>query len=239
MTIGAMTIGKGAASTASASQTLGQFISALAQEVPDTKLLMRIVDRVPVGVAIVRGPEMRFTLVNAAYAAILATPGRMLGRRVADVFPTMPKPAWRCWRRSTRPARRSACGGIRQRPTWGAARLSGTWTSSHCLKPRLTAGQPAEKGVLIIARDVTRQILSERAGESLRATEARLNIALEAADLGAWSARNEATEFMSSPHAAVLHGLSPDTVVDHETAMSVDPPGRPRGGAGGAGAGDR
>ena len=81
--------------------------------------------------------------------------------------------------------------------------------------------QPVEKGVLIIARDVTRQILSERAGESLRATEARLNIALEAADLGAWSARNEATEFMSSPHAAVLHGLSPDTVVDHETAMSV------------------
>ena len=85
-----MTIGKGTASTASASQTLGQFISALAQEVPDTKLLMRIVDRVPAGVAIVRGPEMRFTLVNTAYAAIPATPGRMLGRTVAEVFPTMP-----------------------------------------------------------------------------------------------------------------------------------------------------
>ncbi len=217
-----MTIDMGTASTASASQTLGQFISALAQEVPDTKLLMRIVDRVPAGVAIVRGPEMRFTLVNAAYAAIPATPGRMLGRTVADVFPTMPAlGVWRCWRRSIRPARRSACGGIRPRPTWGAARLSGTWTSSHCPKPEADGGQPAEKGVLIIARDVTRQILSERAGESLRATEARLNIALEAADLGAWSARNEATEFMSSPHAAVLHGLSPDTVVDHETAMSV------------------
>src|SRR5512145_878880 len=88
-----MIIGKGTASTASASQTLGQFISALAQEVPDTDLLMRIVDRVPAGVAIVRGPELRFTLVNAAYAAIPATPGRMLGRTVADVFPTMPKPA--------------------------------------------------------------------------------------------------------------------------------------------------
>lgn len=75
--------------------------------------------------------------------------------------------------------------------------------------------------MLIVARDVTRQILSERAGESLRATEARLNIALEAADLGAWSARDELGEFMSSPHAAVLHGLSPDTVFDHDTAMSV------------------
>ena len=49
-----MTTGNGAASTASASQTLGQLISALAQELPDTKLLMRIVDRVPAGVAIVR-----------------------------------------------------------------------------------------------------------------------------------------------------------------------------------------
>ena len=97
------------------------------------------------------------------------------------------------------------------------------WDMDFIALPETEAdgGQPAEKGVLIIARDVTRQILSERAGESLRATEARLNIALEAADLGAWSARNEATEFMSSPHAAVLHGLSPDTVVDHETAMSV------------------
>src|SRR3954470_23332304 len=88
-----MTIDMGTASTASASQmtasesqTLGQFISALAQEVPDTNLLMRIVDRVPACVAIVRGPEMRFTLVNAAYAAILATPGRMLERRVEEVI---------------------------------------------------------------------------------------------------------------------------------------------------------
>ena len=97
------------------------------------------------------------------------------------------------------------------------------WDMDFIALPETEAdgGQPVDKGVLIIARDVTRQILSERAGESLRATEARLNIALEAADLGAWSARNEATEFMSSPHAAVLHGLSPDTVVDHETAMSV------------------
>ena len=121
MTIGAMTIGKGAASTASASQTLGEFISALAQEVPDTKLLMRIVDRVPVGVAIVRGPEMRFTLVNAAYAAIPATPGRMVGRRVAMSSPPCRNPRWRCWRRSTRPVRRSVCGGTKPRPTWGAA----------------------------------------------------------------------------------------------------------------------
>ena len=48
-----MTIDMGTASTASANQTLGLLISALAQEVPDTKLLMRIVDRVPAGVAIV------------------------------------------------------------------------------------------------------------------------------------------------------------------------------------------
>ena len=38
MNIDAMTNGKGTASPASVNQTLGQFISALVQEVPDTNL---------------------------------------------------------------------------------------------------------------------------------------------------------------------------------------------------------
>jgi len=224
----AMIIGKGIASTASASQmtesasqTLGQLISALAQEIPDTKLLMRIVDRAPAGVAIVRGPEMRFTLVNAAYAEIPATPGRMVGRTVADVFPTMPASALALLEKvyttgETLSLRaHQAATDLGRGPTF--------WDMDFIALPETGAdgGQPGNKGVLIIARDVTQQILSERAGESLRATEARLNIALEAADLGAWSARNELNEFMSSPRAAVLHGLTPDTVVDHKTAMSV------------------
>src|SRR4051812_34998203 len=86
----AMTIGNGAIAPGSANQTRGQFISALAQEVPDPDLLMRIVDRVPVGVAIVRGSELRYTLVNASYAAIPPTPGCILGRSVTEVFPSMP-----------------------------------------------------------------------------------------------------------------------------------------------------
>ena len=234
-----MTIDMGTASTASANQTLGQFISALAQEVPDTKLLMRIVDRVPAGVAIVRGPEMRFTLVNAAYTAIPATPGRMLGRTVADVFPTMPKSACALLEKVYKTGETLSLRGHQAATDLG--RGPTFWDMDFIALPETEAdgGQPADKGVLIIARDVTRQILSERAGESLRATEARLNIALEAADLGAWSARNEATEFMSSPHAAVLHGLSPDTVVDHETAMSVIHPDDRAAVRSGAGAGYR
>ena len=216
-----MIIGKGTASTASASQMLGQFISALAQEVPDTELLMRIVDRVPAGVAIVRGPELRFTLVNTAYAAIPAKQGRMVGRTVAEVFPTMPASALALLEKVYATGETLSLRGHHAETDLG--RGPTFWDMDFIALPetRGDGALPVDKGVLIIARDVTRQILSERAGESLRATEARLNIALEAADLGAWSARNEATEFMSSPHAAVLHGLSPDTVVDHETAMSV------------------
>jgi PAS domain S-box-containing protein len=216
-----MTIDMGTASTASASQTLGQLILALAQEIPDTELLMRIVDRVPAGVAIVRGPEMRFTLVNAAYAAIPATPGRMLGRTMAEVFPTMPASACALLEKVYMTGETLSLRGHQAETDLG--RGPTFWDMDFIALPEteVGGGQPVDKGVLIIARDVTRQILSERAGESLRATEARLNIALEAADLGAWSARNEATEFMSSPHAAVLHGLSPDTAVDHETALAV------------------
>jgi hypothetical protein len=60
-----MTIGNGTVATTSPNQTLGQFISALTQEVPDPELLMRIVDRVPLGVAIVRGSELRYTLLRS------------------------------------------------------------------------------------------------------------------------------------------------------------------------------
>lgn len=215
-----MTIGNGTASTASASQTLGQLISALAQELPDTKLLMRIVDRVPAGVAIVRGPEMRFTLVNKAYAEIPATPGRILGRTVAEVFPTMPAAGLSLLEKVYVTGETLSLRGHQAATDLG--RGPTFWDMDFIALPETDGGcQPGEKGVLIVARDVTRQILSERAGESLRATEARLNIALEAADLGAWSARGELNEFMSSPHAAVLHGLSPDAVFDHATAMSV------------------
>jgi len=216
----AMTIGTGPASTAPASQALGHLISALAQEVPDTDLLLRIVDRVPAGVAIVRGPEMRFTLVNSAYAAIPAAPGRMVGRTVAEVFPTMPASGLAILEKVLVTRETMSLRGHQAETDLG--RGPTFWDMDIIALPETDGGcQPAEKGVLIIARDVTRQILSERAGESLRATEARLNIALEAADLGAWSARGVLNEFMSSPHAAVLHGLSPDKVCDHETAMSV------------------
>ncbi|GEO39343.1 hypothetical protein SAE02_34910 [Skermanella aerolata] len=215
-----MTIGNGTASTASASQTLGHFISALAQEVPDTNLLLRIVDRVPAGVAIVRGPDMRFTLANKAYAAIPAKPGRMVGRSVAEVFPGMPKSSHAMLEKVYATGETLSLRGHQAETDLG--RGPTFWDMDFIALPESGGGsQPDEKGVLIVARDVTRQILSERAGESLRATEARLNIALEAADLGAWSARDELGEFMSSPHAAVLHGLSPDTVFDHDTAMSV------------------
>jgi PAS domain S-box-containing protein len=216
-----MTIGNGTVATTSPNQTLGQFISALTQEVPDPELLMRIVDRVPLGVAIVRGSELRYTLVNAAYAAIPPAPDGILGRTVADVFPTMPAAALAllekvCTTGETFSVRgHQAATDLGRGPTF--------WDIDFIGLPETRGDErgTAEKGVLIIARDVTRQILSERAGESLRATEARLNIALEAADLGAWSARNYAEEFICSPHAAVMHGLAPDAAVDHATALSV------------------
>ncbi len=50
------------------------------------RLLQALLDNLPVGVAVYRGPELRFTMVNPAFQAI-APESHMVGRTYRDVFP--------------------------------------------------------------------------------------------------------------------------------------------------------
>ncbi|QQP88410.1 PAS domain-containing protein [Skermanella sp. TT6] len=205
-----------AASSISASRTLAQVLSALALEVPDTDVLLRIVDRVPAAVAIVRGPELRYTLVNQAYASIPPEPVPMLGRTIADVFPGIPAEQLaaieRVWRTGEPLSLRQ------HRSIYARGDRETFWDVEFI--PLQATGRTVD-GVLIIAQEVTRQVRAERSGEELRTSEARLAIALEAADVGAWSMLGGSRRFIVSQRAAALQGLEADTPLGLDEALAV------------------
>ncbi|UEM04887.1 PAS domain-containing protein [Skermanella rosea] len=211
-----MTSRSDAVSSVSASGTLAQVLSALALEVPDTDVLLRIVDRVPAAVAIVRGPELRYTLVNEAYAAIPPAPVPMLGRTIAEVFPDIPaeqlaaiSKVWRTGEPLSLRQHRSIYARGGRETFWDVEFI-----------PLQATGRTVD-GVLIIAQEVTRRVRAERSGEELRTSEARLTIALEAAEVGAWSMRGDSRQFVASRHAAALQGLPAETPFGLDEGLAV------------------
>ncbi|WP_158044195.1 PAS domain-containing sensor histidine kinase [Skermanella pratensis] len=211
-----MTSSNDAVSSMSANRTLAQVLSALALEVPDTDVLLRIVDRVPAAVAIVRGPELRYTLVNEAYAAIPPTTVPMLGRTIAEVFPAIPTEQIaaieRVWRTGEPLSLRQ------HRSIYASGGRETFWDIEFIPLP--ATGRTVD-GVLIIAQEVTRQVRAERDSEELRTSEARLTIALEAAEVGAWCMRGDSRQFVASHHAAALQGLPAETPFGLDEALAV------------------
>ncbi len=56
----------------------------------DRRMLERLLETAPIGIAVVRGPEHRYTFVNPAYQGISGTVKTpMIGRSLAEVFPDL------------------------------------------------------------------------------------------------------------------------------------------------------
>jgi len=130
--------------------------------------LFRLFEHAPIAVAIVRGEDLRYTLVNPAYQAIPGTPdAAMVGRSVQEVFPNLPAEGIESLRTvlrtgaSLRLAELEANVGEGRCRTW--------WNVEHA--PLFGAdGRP--HAVLIMAHEVTEQVLARQ----------RLEAALAAAE---------------------------------------------------------
>ncbi|EWY39471.1 histidine kinase [Skermanella stibiiresistens SB22] len=158
-----MTNRNDARSSMSANGSLSQVLSAMALEIPDTDVLLRIIDRVPAAVAIVGGPEFRHTLANAAYVSMASGGGRILGRTVAEVFPhgapehfSALDAVWRSGQSQAIPRCRLT-GAVDGGAVW--------WEIDYT---PLDASGAESDSVLIIARDVSSQVAAQAAAEAER-----------------------------------------------------------------------
>lgn len=188
--------------------------------------LVELVRNAPIPIAVLEGAELRFVLVNPAYQAIEDRPESFfLGRPIAEVFPEPElhgvvdavRKAFETGEQTSQkeqecflhPTGRQACWDIVNVPLHNAA------------------GQV--EAVLTIPEDVTEQVLVRRRIEeqaaTLRMSEERLKLALEAADAGMWEWDMATGVMVGSDRALAMHGLPPGsqlTCADRLAAIHPD-----------------
>ncbi|MBN1262322.1 MAG: PAS domain S-box protein [Anaerolineae bacterium] len=139
----------------------------LADNCSQRELLERLIDQVPVGIAIVRGPDHRYEMVTPYYQAASGVPGMpMVGHTIAEVFPDI----------VTRGAlefietvyRTGQTVSIRERETsLGPGREQTYWNVDHV---PLRNQEGDVESVLILTSEVTEQVLQRKQMEDLAAT---------------------------------------------------------------------
>jgi PAS domain S-box-containing protein len=138
------------------------------------QFLERLLETAPIGVAVVRGPEHRYEFANAYYQAIPGTPASvpMVGRTVAEVFPDAAahgslagiEAAYATGQTASVREYEANVGPGREQTYWDSDRVP------------LKAPDGSVEGVLIVARDVTTEVLARRQVAELAARdEAILN----------------------------------------------------------------
>jgi PAS domain S-box-containing protein len=141
----------------------------LAENRAQRELLEHLVEAAPVGIAVLRGPAHRYELVNPAYQAIPGTPGTpVAGRTMAEVFPDAVARGAEQFVSEVYSTGQAV--GIREaEAAVGPGREQTYWNVDHI---PLHGPEGQVEQVLILAHEVTDQVLARRQAEDL-ASEAQ------------------------------------------------------------------
>jgi PAS domain S-box-containing protein len=188
----------------------------LAENRAQREFLERLLEAAPVGIAVLRGKEHRYELANPYYRGITGVPDTpMVGRTIVEVIPDlvnrrMPELMDEVYRTgqtvSTREVQLSFGPG-REETYWNTDRVP------------LRNPDGTVEGILVLARDVTSQVLSRRRIEALSAQAQR-----QADELAAiFSALAEPVQVMDTAGAIIR--ANPAAV----KSLGIDPVGLPEG----------
>lgn len=184
--------------------------------------LVELVRNAPVPIAVLEGAELRFVLVNPAFQAIEDRPESFfLGRPIAEVFPE--------------PELHGVLDAVRKASETGEqtsqkeqeCRLhpDGQQTWWNIVNVPLHDAADHVQAVLTIPENVTEQVLVRRRIEeqaaTLRVSEERLNLALEAADAGMWEWDTSSGVVVGSDRALAMQGLPPGTQLSSEERLAA------------------
>jgi len=185
------------------------------------QFLKAVLDNARSCIAVMEGPGLRYTLVNAAYQAL--RPGvKMEGRNFRQVFPgAVHSGAETLVKKVMETGNPDISYGF---PVPIPGRPDAAW--DHQIV-RLPSEPDEEPSVLVIAKDVTDRVKAER---ELRESEERFHLAASAAKLGAYSLDLRTDEAYWSPEFLAIFGLEPDEPLPLQDGIpaAVHPEDRPR-----------
>jgi PAS domain S-box-containing protein len=132
------------------------------------KFLERLVEAAPIGIAVVRGPDHRYEMVNPYYQAIPDMPGvPMVGRTIAEVFPAVAaqetvelvETVYRTGQTTSLREYEASVGPEREQTYWNVDHVP------------LHGPDGDVGGVLILANEITEQVLARKQVEELAARD--------------------------------------------------------------------
>ena len=180
--------------------------SLLAQQHRDREFLTRLIEHSPVAIAVLRGLDLEFTLVNPAYQAATGTNVSIVGRTLPDVFPEMVQlGAVERLRNLIRTGQEYKIQDLRF-----VRDNTVTWWDGEALPLANEAGEISS--VLVLAWDITER---KRAEEALLDRELRLRRILDALPAATYTTDPEGRLTYFNPAAVEMTGRTPELQTDN------------------------
>jgi PAS domain S-box-containing protein len=166
------------------------------------QFLKRILAGAPVAICVMKGPDLRFTLVNDAYQAILGGDTQFVGRTYGDLFPQAADRGAEEWLRNV--MRTGEEWHVRDFETEVPGREGMTWWDGECLPLSNEKGE--FDSVLVLTWEITDRKLAERA---IRESEERFRLAQSIAHVGTFELNIQSGLNIWTPELEAMYGLKP------------------------------